>query len=62
LHGVRARRRLGAGRLYFTHVRVAAALSNPYGLHNKEWGGHVYICTGPFQLWAQTWPLLRHYD
>jgi hypothetical protein len=49
-------------RLYFTHVRVAAALSNPYGLHNKEWGGHVYICTGPFQLWAQTWPLLRHYD
>jgi hypothetical protein len=49
-------------RLYFTHVRVAATLSNPYGAHNQEWGGHVYICTGPFQPWAQTWPLLRHYD
>ena len=49
-------------RLYFTHVRVAATLSNPYGLHNKEWGGHVYICTGPFHPWAQIWPLLRHYD
>jgi hypothetical protein len=49
-------------RLYFTHVRVAATLSNPYGVHNQEWGGHVYICTGPFQPWAQTWLLLRHYD
>jgi hypothetical protein len=41
---------------------VAATLSNPYGLHNKEWGGHVYICADPLQPWAQTWPLLRHYD
>jgi Dolichyl-phosphate-mannose-protein mannosyltransferase len=49
-------------RLYFTHVRVAATLSNPYGLRNMQWGGHVYICTGPYQPWAQTWPLLRHYD
>jgi hypothetical protein len=48
--------------LYFTSVRVAATLSNPYGLHNQEWGGHVYICTGPRLPWAQTWPLLRHYD
>jgi Dolichyl-phosphate-mannose-protein mannosyltransferase len=49
-------------RLYFTHVRVAATLSNPYGIHNQQWAGHVYICTGPLQPWAQTWPLLRHYD
>jgi len=49
-------------RLYFTHVRVAATLSNPYGIHNQQWGGHVYICTSPYQPWAQTWPLLRHYD
>ena len=49
-------------RLYFTHVRVAATLSNPYGIHNQQWGGHVYICTGPYQPWAQTWPLLRRYD
>jgi hypothetical protein len=42
-------------------VRVAATLSNPYGLHNLEWGGRVYICTGPLQPWAQIWPLLRHY-
>ena len=24
---------------FFTSVRVAATLSNPYGLHNQEWGG-----------------------
>lgn len=49
-------------RLYFTSVRVVATLSNPYGLHNQEWGGHVYICTGPRLPWAQTWPLLRQYS
>jgi hypothetical protein len=49
-------------RQFFTSVRVAATLSNPYGLHNQEWGGHVYICTGPRQPWAQIWPQLRHYD
>jgi hypothetical protein len=49
-------------RLYFASVRVAATLSNPYGLHNQQWGGHVYICTGLLQPWARTWPLLRHYD
>jgi hypothetical protein len=47
---------------FFTHVRVAATLSNPYGLHNQEWGGHVYICTGPLQPWAQIWPQLRQYS
>jgi Dolichyl-phosphate-mannose-protein mannosyltransferase len=46
---------------FFTSVRVAATLSNPYGLHNQEWGGHVYICTGLRQPWAQIWPQLRHY-
>jgi hypothetical protein len=46
---------------FFTSVRVAATLSNPDGLHNQEWGGHVYICTGPRQPWAQIWPQLRHY-
>jgi hypothetical protein len=45
----------------FSTVRVAATLSNPYGLHNQEWGGHVYICTGPRLPWVQLWPLLRHY-
>jgi Dolichyl-phosphate-mannose-protein mannosyltransferase len=47
---------------FFTRVRVAATLSNPYGLHNQEWGGHVYICTGPRQPWAQIWPQLREYS
>jgi Dolichyl-phosphate-mannose-protein mannosyltransferase len=47
---------------FFTHVRVAATLSNPYGLHNQEWGGHVYICTGPRQPWGQIWPQLREYS
>ena len=32
---------------FFTSVRAVATLSNPYGLHNQEWGGHVYLCTGP---------------
>ncbi len=47
---------------FFAHVRVAATLSNPYGLRNQEWDGHVYICTGPLQPWAQTWPQLRQYS
>lgn len=49
-------------RQFFTSVRVAATLSNPYGIHNQEQGGHVYVCTGPKQPWAQIWPHLRHYD
>ncbi len=49
-------------RQFFAHVRLAATLSNPYGLHNQEWGGHVYICTGLRRPWAQLWPRLRHYD
>ncbi len=47
---------------FFTSVRVAATVSNPYGLHNQEWDGHVYICTGLRQPWTQIWPQLRHYD
>jgi Dolichyl-phosphate-mannose-protein mannosyltransferase len=47
---------------FFTRVRVAATLSNPYGLHNQQWDGHVYICTGPRQPWAQMWPKLREYS
>jgi hypothetical protein len=48
-------------RRYFHSVRQVATLSNPYGIHNQEWGGHVYVCTSPRQPWAQLWPLLRHY-
>jgi dolichyl-phosphate-mannose-protein mannosyltransferase len=47
---------------FFTDVRQVATLSNPYGVHNIEWGGHVYICTGLRQPWSQLWPRLRHYD
>lgn len=46
---------------FFASVRAVAVLSNPYGLHNQEWHGHVYLCTGPRQPWAETWPWLRHY-
>jgi hypothetical protein len=49
-------------RQFFTRVRVAATLSNPYGIHNQEWDGHVYVCTGLRHPWAQLWPRLRHYD
>jgi hypothetical protein len=31
-------------------VRTVATLSNPYGIHNQEFGGHVYLCTGPVTL------------
>jgi 4-amino-4-deoxy-L-arabinose transferase-like glycosyltransferase len=47
---------------FFTSVRAVATLSNPYGLHNQEWGGHVYLCTGPRQPWGQIWPQLRQYS
>jgi hypothetical protein len=47
---------------FFQHVRVVATLSNTAGLHNQEWGGHIYICTGPRRPWGTMWPRLRHYD
>ena len=47
---------------FFTSVRAVATLSNPYGLHNQEWHGHVYLCTGPRQPWGQMWPRLRQYS
>jgi 4-amino-4-deoxy-L-arabinose transferase-like glycosyltransferase len=47
---------------FFASVRAVATLSNPYGLHNQEWGGQVYLCTGPRLPWGQIWPQLRHYD
>jgi 4-amino-4-deoxy-L-arabinose transferase-like glycosyltransferase len=46
---------------FFTSVHEVATLSNPYGVHNIESGGHVYICTGPRQPWPQLWPRLRYY-
>jgi hypothetical protein len=49
-------------REYFTGVRVAATLANPYGIHTIEWGGHVYVCTGPRRPWGQLWSKLRNYD
>jgi len=33
-------------RQFFTSVRTVATLSTPYGIHNQEWRGHVYLCTG----------------
>jgi 4-amino-4-deoxy-L-arabinose transferase-like glycosyltransferase len=47
---------------FFTSVRAVATLSNPYGLHNQEWDGHVYLCTGPRLPWGQMWPQLRQYS
>jgi hypothetical protein len=49
-------------RQFFTSVRAVATLSNPYGIHNQEWGGRVYLCTGPRHPWGQMWPRLRNYD
>ncbi|HML00752.1 MAG TPA: glycosyltransferase family 39 protein [Acidimicrobiales bacterium] len=47
---------------YFRSVRVAATITNTAGLHNQEWGGHVYTCTLPRRPWGRTWPSLRHYN
>ena len=47
---------------YFTDVRVVATLHNSYGIHNEEWGGHIYFCTGQRAPWSLLWPMLRHYD
>ena len=47
---------------FFTSVRAVATLSNPYGVHNQEWHGHVYLCTGPRHPWRQMWPQLRQYS
>ena len=47
---------------YFTGARMAATVSNPYGIHNDENGDHVFVCTGPRQPWSQLWPQLRNYD
>ena len=32
---------------FFTSVRAVATLSNPYGLHNQEWHGHVSLLHRP---------------
>ena len=49
-------------RQFFRRIQVVATLGNDAGLHNQEWGGHVYLCTGLVRPWTATWPLLRHYD
>lgn len=47
---------------FFRHVHVVATLTNSAHLHNQEWHGHVYLCTGLRRSWTATWPALRHYD
>jgi 4-amino-4-deoxy-L-arabinose transferase-like glycosyltransferase len=47
---------------YCTSFRTVATITNPVGVHNIEWGGHIYLCTGLREQWSQLWPQLRHYD
>lgn len=47
---------------YFRSVRQVATLTNPEGVHNQEWGGHLYLCTRLRRPWGLLWPQLRHYD
>ncbi len=49
-------------RQFFASVRAVATLSNPYRIHNQEFDGHVYLCTGPRHPWGQMWPRLRSYS
>lgn len=45
----------------FGSVREVGTLSNPYGIHNKEYGGHIYVCTDPRKPWGELWKSLLHY-
>ncbi len=47
---------------FFSQCSVAATLRNRYGIHNQEWGGHVYVCTGLHHSWLTMWPQLRQYS
>jgi len=47
---------------FFRRVREVATLTNQAGLHNQEWHGHIYVCTGLRRSWNRTWPELRHYN
>jgi 4-amino-4-deoxy-L-arabinose transferase-like glycosyltransferase len=47
---------------YFRSVVAVATFTNPAGIHNQEWGGHVYLCSQPLRPWGQIWLQLRHYD
>jgi 4-amino-4-deoxy-L-arabinose transferase-like glycosyltransferase len=49
-------------RRYFTDVRPVATLRNRPGIHNQEWGGHVFVCTGLRRPWVEMWASLRHVD
>jgi hypothetical protein len=49
-------------RQFFTSVRMLATFTNAAGIHNEEWGGHIYLCTHPKHPWFRIWPQLRHYD
>lgn len=46
--------------LGFTGCRQAARISNTAGLHNQEYGGPVFVCTGLLRPWSALWPSLRH--
>jgi len=49
-------------RLFFGRVVQVATITNPEHLANQEYGGHIYLCTGPRLPWGQMWPELRHYS
>lgn len=49
-------------RRYFRDVHVVATIRNTAGIHNQEWGGHIFICTGLRNAWGHDWSSLRHYD
>jgi len=46
-------------RQYFSHIRVVTTIRNKAGIHNQEWHGHAYVCTGLKRPWGRTWASLR---
>jgi hypothetical protein len=47
---------------FFQHVVTEATLHNDAGVHNQEWEGHIYLCTGLRHPWPALWPQLRQYS
>ncbi|WP_432838731.1 glycosyltransferase family 39 protein [Dactylosporangium sp. CA-092794] len=47
---------------HFSGCRTVATVTNPDRVHNQEYGGPIFACTGPTVAWSESWPRLRHFD
>ena len=47
---------------YCGDVRVVATIRNEAGIHNQEWDGRIYLCTGLTRPWGRTWASLKQFS